>query len=294
MAGGKLDIGMLGLGEMGGNIARYLTLAGHSIHALVAGRSRESQQRAWEANIQSASCAEDFSLRSQIVFSVIPSDVALSAARDLAQAARRTGTGFVFVECNAISPALACEISRVFDGRSTFVDGSIIGAPPSARHRPRLYVSGAFPAILRQLDQTAFDLRYLGPRIGNASAIKMVYASMTKGVNALLVNSLLAAEELDIMAPFLEEFRSSQPALAKRADANVARLPCDAARWIPEMAEIAETMRTLGLEPGFHDGAARVMRRMADSPFGAETRRTIDRTRSMEDTIHALAGQSSG
>jgi hypothetical protein len=138
-------------------------------------------------------------------------------------------------------------------------------------------------------DGRAYDLVRLGADIGQAAAMKMVYAAMTKGSNALLTAGYLAAEQHQLLDVFVGELEASQPALFRRAEANIARLPADAARWVFEMQEIASTLRSVGLPGGFHDGAAEIMALLAQSAFGDETRRTRDASRSAIETIRTVA-----
>ena len=85
------------------------------------------------------------------------------------------------------------------------------------------------------------------------------------------------------------ELEASQPALFRRAEANIALLPADAARWVFEMQEIASTLRSVGLPGGFHDGAAAVFELLAQTPFAAETRETLDRSRSLDQAVRVYA-----
>ena len=181
-------------------------------------------------------------------------------------------------------------IAASFEPTGTvFVDAGIIGGPPSGASRPRFYVSGPKVDVLEALNGSGYDLVRLGPDIGQAAAMKMVYAAMTKGSNALLTAGYLAAEQHALLAEFVTELGASQPALHRRAEANIARLPADAARWVFEMQEIASTLRSVGLPGGFHDGAAEIMTLLAQSAFGGETRRTRDTSRSAGETVRTVA-----
>jgi ureidoglycolate lyase len=70
----------------------------------------------------------------------------------------------------------------------------------------------------------------------------------------------------------------------------VPRLPVDAGRWIGEMEEIAATLGDAGLPREFHEGAANLFRLLENTPIAAETRETIDPTRTLEDVLAIYAG----
>lgn len=289
MADSNFNIGLMGLGEMGAAIGGRLTAAGHRVGAIMAGRGAESLERAKEAGIEAVADYRELAIDSDIVFSVLPPAVAEPEARRLSEAARQTGGVFVFVEANAIAPDHMREIATIFaDTRVEVVDGGIVGAPPSERGLPRLYLSGIRPQPLAALDGIAYSAIWLDGELGTASGFKMSYAAVTKGVGALLTTAMLSAEHMGFSEVFRREFASSQPDLMRMAESWIPRLPADAGRWVREMEEIRDTFAALGLPPGFHQAAADTMRMLDASRFGHETRRSRDTSRGMDATLRAL------
>ena len=65
----------------------------------------------------------------------------------------------------------------------------------------------------------------------------------------------------------------------------VPRLPLDAERWIGEMHEISETFAAAGLPAEFHQGAARVFDLLTRTPIAAETRETVDASRTLAEAL---------
>lgn len=286
-------IGLLGIGEMGGNMTRELTGAGFRVVSVLTGRSAESVERAKEAGIEDAADLTSLVAACDILFSVLPPAVAQEEARAVADCLRDAPRPLIFVEGNAISPVLVREIADLFDDTpATFVDGGIVGQPPKDGKVPRLYLSGTGSEMLDVLDGPAFEIVHLGDCIGDASGFKMVYASQTKGHNALLTAGFVAAERMGLLEAFIAELKRSQPGFLTKAETNIPRLPADAGRWVREMEEIRDTYEALGLTGGFHEGAAAMMRLLANSPFGHETRRTRDTSRGMVETVRALAPQA--
>ena len=285
----QLTIGLLGVGEMGAGLASAFVNAGHTVVSDLTGRSESSCVRALKAKIEGEVSLEAVVTRADILFSVLPTQFAYDEAARVSKLLKAIKTSLLFVEANAIAPSLATNISKLFtDNNTNFIDAGIVGAPPNGSKRPRLYVSGGNVEPLKLLDGFGIDLVDLGKKIGTASAFKMTYAAMTKGVNALLTNVMLAAEEHGFLELFLEEAQKSQTHLAQRASNNIARLPCDAARWEDEMGQIARSFDDIGLPSAFHIGAGDIMRILAASPYGSETRLTHDKTRSMMTTIQEV------
>jgi 3-hydroxyisobutyrate dehydrogenase-like beta-hydroxyacid dehydrogenase len=148
----------------------------------------------------------------------------------------------------------------VTDSGAKFVDGGVIGGPPREGYAPRFYVSGPELDAMMELDGKGIQIVPVGDEIGRASAVKMVYASQTKGIAALQAAMLVSAQRLGVYDELVSELQESQSANFERATAAVTRLPSVAGRWIGEMEEIASTFESVGISGGFHQGAAQMFR----------------------------------
>jgi hypothetical protein len=149
-----------------------------------------------------------------------------------------------------------------------YVDVGIIGAPQA----PRFYASGPHAAELARLP---LDVRVLEGPIGLASALKMCYASLTKGLIALLTESMVTAEGAGLRETLERELAESQPGLLAAAQRGVPGMVPKAYRWVAEMEEIAATFAARGLTPRMLEGAADVYRFVESAALPAG-RRTLD------------------
>ena len=140
-----------------------------------------------------------------------------------------------------------------------------------------------------ELDGKGIAIKNLGPSITRASGMKMCYASMTKGTNALRVAMLTAADSLGLYDDLIEELAYSQGGALSDMESGIPGLPANAGRWIGEMEEIAETFEAAGVTPRFHQGAAEIFRLLDSTPFAHESPETIDSSRTLQDTIRETA-----
>ena len=215
---------------------------------------------------------------SDVILSVCPPHAAVDLATQVA-ALRFAGT---YVDGNAVSPATAREVGGIVEkGGATFVDGGIIGPPPVKPGSTRFYVSGSGAERIAKL-LTVGPLESIvvpgGP--GAASAVKMAYASWTKGSSALLLAVCAMASAEGVEDSLVREWKISQPDLSARAEGAAKSNAKKAWRFIGEMEEIAATYAAAGLPDGFHQGAAEIYRRMAiykdgPSPSLAEVLRAL-------------------
>ena len=247
---GNVTIGLLHPGEMGAAVGKCLAGVGHQVLWVPEGRSAETRERAAAAGLTGVAMAEIMA-RSSYIFSVCPPHAALDVARDVA------GYGGLFVDANAISPATAGEVAAIVAaGGAGYVDGGIIGPPPTAPGHTRLYLSGPRAGEVAALfGGTDVDARVV-PAPGTASAVKMAYASWTKGSAALLLAARALAGAEGVESVLLEEWGLSQPGLEKRSEDAARSAAAKGWRWVGEMVQIAEAMAAAGLPEGFHQAAA--------------------------------------
>ena len=247
-------IGLLHPGEMGAAIGQCLAGAGHTVLWAPEGRSAATRERAAAAGLDGCGWAE-MAARSDVIVSVCPP----ASALDVARAVAGTGFGGLYLDANAISPATAGEVAGIVTaGGASYVDGGIIGTPPVAPGFIRLYLSGDRAGEVQDLfGGTAVDARLVAPP-GSASAVKMAYASWTKGSAALLLTARALARAEGVESALLEEWGISQPGLERRSAAANESAAAKGWRWVGEMGEIAAAMAAAGLPEGFHRAAAEV------------------------------------
>ena len=283
-------VAILSPGDMGHAVGRALKAGGHEVVTSLAGRSAHSRRLAEKGGLRDLGSLEAVVGAADVVLSILPPEAAPGLADAVAGAMRRTDARPVYVDCNAVAPETMRGIARTIEAASAPVlDAGIIGRAPGHGVPTRFYVSGADVSPLQALAREDILVKPLGPEIGRASAMKMVYAANTKGTFTLQTAVLIAARQLGLDRELAEELQFSQKETYARMQAVVPRIPADAGRWIGEMEEIQKTFRAAGVTPGFHEGAAWIFRLLARTPFAAETRETLDTGRTLERSIEVYA-----
>ncbi|MFT5391797.1 MAG: putative dehydrogenase [Gammaproteobacteria bacterium] len=274
-------------GDMGHGVGRDLRARGFEVICALHGRSERSRTLAQAAGITDCGTLEELVGQADLVLSILPPSAAQALGNDLAGAIRKTGKTPIIAECNAISPQTAIRIGDTITGAgATFVDAGIIGLAPGKSDAPtRFYCSGPDTKAMHALHGGGIVVHDLGSDIGQASAMKMVYASVTKGTMTLHAAALTAAQSFGLSDAYQREVQSSMPAIWAAMERNVPRLPLDAGRWIGEMHEIADTFEDAGLPRGFHEGAAAMFELLDRTPIAKETRETVDPNRTLHDAL---------
>ncbi len=289
---GLETIAILSPGDMGHGVGKALVEHGYRVTTCLAGRSERTRDLAAKAGMVDAPSLGEMTVQADLIMSILVPAQAVGVARDVANAMRACGVSRPFADCNAVSPRSASAMASIIGAADgDYIDGGIIGGSPARGAAPRIYTSGPRAGLMDELDGKGIAIRNLGPSIDRASGMKMCYASMTKGTNALRVAMLTAAYSLGLYDELIEELAFSQGDALSAMESGIPGLPANSGRWIGEMEEIAETFESAGVTPGFHQGSAEIFRMLASTPFADESPEAIDRGRTLKDTIAAAAGR---
>ena len=264
----KKTIGLLHPGAMGSTLGQCLVAGGHRVIWAGDGRSDASKQRADNCQLEDVHTVSAMAENSDVIFSVCPPHSALDVAQHVATE-NFTGT---FVDCNAISTDTTSAIATVIaNSGAEFVDGGIIGPPARKAGSTRLYLSGTkADDIVALLTDGLLPGISISDKPGDASVLKMAYASYTKGHSALLLLSRALASSAGIEEHLLNEWTLSQPDLERRCETEGAVAASKAWRFNGEMREIASTMQSASLPPQIHEGAAAIYDRLQNFKYNAD------------------------
>jgi hypothetical protein len=209
-----------------------------------------------------------------LIISVCPPSEALAVAEQLTS---YVGT---YVDANAISPETARAVAKcVESGGAIYVDGGIVGPPPTATKHPHLFLSGpgAF-GVAEVFERSWIFAHAISAETTAASALKVCYAAWTKGTSALLLDIRALASAHGVDDELITLWRDLDSDLEQRSIKAGVQAATKGWRWLGEMHEIASSFRAEGLPDGFHQAAAEVFARQSRDEAaveGDETLRTV-------------------
>ena len=283
------SIAILSPGDMGHGIGAALGRNGFDVVTCLSGRSPRTAALAEQGGFRIVPTLSELVNEVDAVLSILVPAQAEALAAEVAHAFEQSRITIPFVDCNAIAPHTTERIrATIVAAGARFIDGSIIGPPPGRGSPPRLYLSGADAKSLQVLASSEMAVKVMSDRVGDASSIKMCYAALTKGTATLEVALLTAARALGVDAALTAELATSQENVLRHMHASIPALPANAHRWVGEMEEIAATFESVGLSPGFHQGAAAVYRLLGQTEFAHESPESVDTERTLEATIEAM------
>lgn len=267
----KPTIAVIAPGAMGSGIARRLTEGGAIVPTLLDGRSAATRARAEAAGMQAAD--EAAVAAADIILSVVPPAEAVALAERLAPALRAAARKPVYVDCNAVNVGTVQAVAAIVAPTGAgFADGGIIGGPPApgglGGSGPVLYLAGPEAARLGVLGDLGLRIRVLDGPVGAASALKMSYAGITKGLTGLAAAMILGASRNGAAPALHAELAASQPQLLARFEKGLPDMYAKAYRWVAEMREIADFLGPDDPASLIYEGMAGLYERLAADVAG--------------------------
>lgn len=262
-------IAIIAPGAMGSAIAARLTRRGVTVLTSLEGRSSKSRERAEAAGMRHV---DDQQLvdEASVILSIVPPSEANALAERFAARFERATHAPIFVDCNAVGVSTMTSMERLFRPTSArLVDGAIIGFPPKdGDPGPAFYFSGDAAADLKGWSDYGLDVRIVNGPIGAASALKLSYAGITKGLVAIATAMVLAAERAGAGPALKAELAASQPQLLARFTKTLPDMYPKAYRWVEEMYAISELVGEDFPEALIYKGAAGLYKRIAADVAG--------------------------
>src|SRR5580704_2307819 len=258
-------VAVIAPGMMGAGVGKRLADSGLKVLTSLKGRSQETVARAKECGIIDASdneiAAADF------ILSILPPGDALALAERFAPALKASNAKPVYVDCNAINPKTVERVAAaIAPTECPFVDAGIIGQPPKPGDAgPRFYASGAAASRFAALRDYGLDIRVLDGALSAASALKMSYAGITKGTQAIGAAMMLAAARAGSADALFSELQSSQKELFPWLKRQLGMMPPKAYRWVAEMQEIAGFVADDPTARELYEGAANFYEKFAEN-----------------------------
>ena len=257
-------VAIIGFGEAGSILGADLAAAGLDVVTydilFDSGATREAivnKALAHEVRVADSAAAaiaggaETPPSRADLVISAV---TATSSPAVAAEAAKHLRPGQIFMDINSVAPATKLgNFETVTRSGADYVESAVMAPVPPQRLKVPMLLGGPRAADLAAtLRQLGMNTTAISERIGVASAVKMCRSVIIKGLEALTVESLLAARRFGAEHEVLESLHGTFPGmgwLEQLPDYLVSRVAEHGRRRAAEMREVAQTLQTVGIEP---------------------------------------------
>lgn len=251
----RSTVGLLGFGEVGQILADDLA----AVHG-VAVRAYDSQfgtdgapEHAVRArgHVAAATSAADLASDVDLIISAVTAAEDVAASRSIAGS---IGAGTYVLDLNSVAPQTRQACAAIVEGAGgRYVEAAVMSPIAPRRIRSPILLGGPHAnAFLKTAVRLGFEgARAYSADIGPASATKMCRSVIVKGMEALVMESLLAARRYGVEQAVLESLDAFMrerdwPTLARYL---IGRSVEHGARRAEEMHEAAATVEAAGIEP---------------------------------------------
>jgi 3-hydroxyisobutyrate dehydrogenase-like beta-hydroxyacid dehydrogenase len=186
----------------------------------------------------------------ELVFLAVTASSSREAARACLPGLR---AGQLFLDINSVSPQRKVETAAlVAPTGASYVDVAVMAPVAPYLHKVPCLIGGPGAAALApRAEALGMAMQYVSAEVGQASAIKMFRSIVVKGLEAILLESMVASSDYGVEARVLASLQESFPGIdwEKLAGYMIERAVSHGKRRAAEMREVAATLESLGLEP---------------------------------------------
>jgi len=294
-------IAFIGFGEAGqaiggGLLAQGAKLLAYDILFDDAGNDGRLRRTAESLGVAVARNHVEAVRDADIVFLAVTASSTLAAARSCLPGLRK---GQLFLDINSVSPQRKIEAAAlVTPTGAAYVDVAVMAPVAPYDHKVPCLIGGpGAEALLPGARALGMNMEFVSASVGQASAIKMFRSIMIKGLEALVLESMVAAAEYDVQERVLASLRETFPSLdwEKLSGYMIERVVSHGKRRAAEMREVAETLNGIGLEPIMACATAARQQWLAD--LGVKERLAGRKTEDRAELVGAIRkamGKSAG
>ena len=302
----KLRVGILGFGEAGQSVATGLKKSATPEHPIEIStwdillpsneKGAPLKAAADKIGVRTVGSAAELAQASDIILSLVTTDQSLVAA---GQMAPHIVKGTLFLDCNSTSPGMKRDVAKTITaGGGRSVEAAVMDLVPRWQHKVPMLVAGKdAEELIGKLAPFGVVMEAVGPDIGAASTIKMCRSVFMKGLDAILMECMVAAETAGVTDRIVSSLQVTMPevdwpAFIGRKLGGAAQ---HSGRRAGEMREVAMTLRELGLDPTMAEATAQRLQWCADLGMkerAAATRVPSSITEFVDDVRAGLATQN--
>jgi 3-hydroxyisobutyrate dehydrogenase-like beta-hydroxyacid dehydrogenase len=245
-------IAMVGFGEAGSILGAELAAKGGEVVTYdILLNTPAMLEKAKQARVSAAqsfdAAVKDADLVISAVTAASSGDVALGASKALR-------AGQIFLDINSCSPATKRSNAQLVESSgAAYVEAAVMAPVPPQRLKVPMLLGGRRAAELAPaLQALGMNATFLSEEIGVASAVKMCRSVVIKGLEALAVESMLAARRFGAEQEVLASLQGTFPQMGwqdKLPDYLISRVAEHGRRRAAEMREVAHTLQDVGVEP---------------------------------------------
>jgi 3-hydroxyisobutyrate dehydrogenase-like beta-hydroxyacid dehydrogenase len=215
------DVGFVGTGRMGANMARRLRDQGYRITAVQDSNARVAEELARELGCEAAGVPRRVAELSEVVVTVVSDDAAMREiyANDNPTSLLAHAKGRLFLNCATITPSVHVDIERSVEGKGgESLEACMASSITQARQGTLYLMCGGKPEAFARakpvLEALGSTIRYIGGA-GQAAKVKALVNMVMNCNTAALAEGLGLGDALGLDLTMLREVLSQTGAASR-------------------------------------------------------------------------------
>ncbi|WP_336749744.1 NAD(P)-dependent oxidoreductase [Pantoea vagans] len=248
-----MSIAIIGFGEAGRIFAQDLARQGAQVSVwdkkMLSAEADKLRLLAQEMNVSAAPSLRAALEGATLILSLVTASSALSVAQE---AARVMTSGQILLDLNSVAPGTKRDAAAAISaGDGRYLDVAVM-APvlPKRLGTPLLLAGDDAVEVAQQLALLGCNAKAVSDTVGDVSAIKMCRSVMIKGMEALTLECLSAAQQYGVHEAVLASLHASFPSIgwnATQPDYLISRVAEHGLRRAEEMKEVVKTLNDAGV-----------------------------------------------
>ncbi len=223
------------------------------------------RNRAVELDVEMAASAAEAIVGADLIVSAVTASATAAVADEVARTIERDQ---FYLDINSVAPGTKRRAAQsIGDAGGRFVEAAVMSPIPPHGIAAPMAIGGAHAqALAPLLAPLGFNVEVVSDELGVASAIKMCRSIMTKGMEALMVECMVAARSYGVDKRVIDSLDATLPGVdwGQRARYAMGRVIRHGRRRAEEAREAAAMVAALGIEPHMANATAARQQWVAD------------------------------
>lgn len=259
-------IALLSPGDMGTRIAKVLIKNNYRVITAGEGRSEKTIKNIHDVGIENTGSLQNTVENADVIISLTSPDGSLKLAENIAICLKHSSKHPLYIDLNSNTPAMALSIEKLLSSSNIpFVNGAVMGASKDIPDTAVLVVSGNQRSHFIDLFENIFRIKDAGEKTEAASAYKLLFSMVNKGMNALFFETMTAAAHFGILDELNESLEEFLPGTYKDLIKTTPTYPQHIFRRIDEMKGLSEMLKNEDLPNVIATGTAETFERIYHS-----------------------------
>ncbi|MBT2623575.1 NAD(P)-dependent oxidoreductase [Chryseobacterium sp. ISL-6] len=259
-------IALLFPGDMGTQIAKELIRNNYNVITAGEGRSQKTLQNIKDSGIIDRGSLQSVVEQTDIILSLSSPEASLELAKNTVSCLKNTNNHPIYIDLNSNTPEIALSIENLFSSINIrFINGAVMGASKDIPDNATLIVSGMYRNLFIDQFSEFFKVKDAGDKTEAASAYKLLFSMVNKGMNALFFETMTAAAHFGILDELNESLKEFLPGTYQDLVKTTPTYPQHIFRRIDEMKGLTEMLKNENLPNMVASGIAGTFERVYES-----------------------------